>query len=216
MIRLHGFAISNYHNAVKFALLEKGIDFEEVEAHPSQDPAYLAKSPMGKIPYLETPEGCLSESQAILHYLERAKPEPALYPKEAFLAGKAQQLHQMISLYMDTTARKLLGAAFFGKTATQEEISAVSAELEKVVGALNRAVVFGPFIAGDVFTHADIIAGTTLSLPTLIMTKLGAPDPMTALKGLPAYKELLASRPAFQKMVAEQQVAFAKFMASRG
>ncbi len=215
-MKLHGFAISNYYNAAKFALLEKGIAFEEVEAHPSQEPEYLAKSPMGKIPFLETPEGFISESQAILHYLERAKPEPALYPKEAFLAGKAQQIHQMLSLYLDATARKLLGAAFFGKTATEEEIKTVSAELEKVVAALNRAAVFKPFIAGDVFTHADILAGTTLRLPTLIMTKLGAPDPMAALAGMPAYMELLASRPAFQKVVADQQVAFAKFMAARG
>ena len=34
MLRLHGFAFSNYHSLVKVVLLEKGVDFEEVWALP--------------------------------------------------------------------------------------------------------------------------------------------------------------------------------------
>ena len=57
MIRLHGFALSNYTNMCKFALLEKGLDFEEVTVMPSQDPEHKKKSPMGKLPVLETENG---------------------------------------------------------------------------------------------------------------------------------------------------------------
>ena len=40
MIKLHGFAGSNYHNKVKLALLEKGAAFEEVYTPTrSEDPA---------------------------------------------------------------------------------------------------------------------------------------------------------------------------------
>ena len=44
MIRLCGFQLSNYHNKVRLALLEKGIPFEEdADCKPSQEEAYLAK-----------------------------------------------------------------------------------------------------------------------------------------------------------------------------
>ena len=53
-IKLHGMYLSNYYNVVKTVLLEKGIVFEEVNQSPSQEDGYLDKSPMGKVPCLET------------------------------------------------------------------------------------------------------------------------------------------------------------------
>ena len=47
MIKLCGFALSNYYNKVKFVLLEHGIEFEEVLAIPSQEPDLLEHSPLG-------------------------------------------------------------------------------------------------------------------------------------------------------------------------
>ena len=51
MIRLHGFSASNYYNVPKLALLEKGIEFEEVLSYsgagPKYKPEYLDKSPLG-------------------------------------------------------------------------------------------------------------------------------------------------------------------------
>ena len=58
MLKLHGFPSSNYYNVAKLALLEKGIEFEEilcfVGAGEEYNPEYLDKSPMGKVPALET------------------------------------------------------------------------------------------------------------------------------------------------------------------
>ena len=50
----------------KIALLEKGIEFEEVDTRPSQEDDYLSMSPMGKVPCLETDHGCITEVDAIL------------------------------------------------------------------------------------------------------------------------------------------------------
>ena len=36
MFKLYGFAVSNYYNMVKLALLEKGLPFEEVTFYPTQ------------------------------------------------------------------------------------------------------------------------------------------------------------------------------------
>ena len=88
MIKLHGFSASNYYNVPKLALLEKGVAFEEVESYtgvgPKYKPEYLDKSPLGKVPALETDEGFISESRAILEYIERAYPQHSLLPATPF------------------------------------------------------------------------------------------------------------------------------------
>jgi len=80
MLKLHGFSISPNHNKVKLALLEKGIEFEEVMQRPSQDETFLVHSPMGKIPTMEVDGKFFSESGAILEYLENAYPAAPLMP----------------------------------------------------------------------------------------------------------------------------------------
>ena len=57
MINLCGFAVSNYYNKTKLVLLEKEIAFTEEEVFPSQTEALLNRSPLGKIPFIETEYG---------------------------------------------------------------------------------------------------------------------------------------------------------------
>jgi glutathione S-transferase len=105
MLKLHGFSSSNYYNVPKLALLEKGQPFEEVVSYtgvgPKYRPEYLQKSPLGKVPCLETPEGFISESRAILEYIERAHPEPSLLPDTPFGVAKVQEFSQFIELYFE-------------------------------------------------------------------------------------------------------------------
>ena len=83
MITLCGFPISNYYNKVKLALLEKGVPFQEEHVMTgSQEEAVLSASPLGKIPFIRTPQGALCESQVIVDWIEAAYPQPALVPAE--------------------------------------------------------------------------------------------------------------------------------------
>ena len=52
MLKLHGFAVSNYFNMVRMALMEKGAPFEIIETYPRQEAAFLSRSPVGKVPCL--------------------------------------------------------------------------------------------------------------------------------------------------------------------
>ena len=70
MLKLYGFPVSNYVNMVNLALLEKGLPFDFVLTIPDQSPEFLAKSPRGKVPCLETAQGFISEASVILEYLE--------------------------------------------------------------------------------------------------------------------------------------------------
>lgn len=64
-LTLCGFAASNYYNQIKLQLLEKQLTFEEEMVRTgSNDPVVLERSPMGKVPFLDTGAGCISESMA--------------------------------------------------------------------------------------------------------------------------------------------------------
>ncbi len=73
MFKLYGFAVSNYYNMVKLALLEKGLPFEEVTFYPAQTPESLAISPRGKVPVLGVDAGYINETAIILEYLEQSQ-----------------------------------------------------------------------------------------------------------------------------------------------
>ena len=64
-LKLCGFSLSNYYCQLKLQLLEKGVPFEEelVWAGNSH-PKLIGRSPMGKVPFLDTEQGPLSESFA--------------------------------------------------------------------------------------------------------------------------------------------------------
>ena len=80
MIKLYGFKISNYQAMIKCFLLEKGVAFEELEIRPSKEESFLAMSPMGKVPFIELKEGFLSESTAILGFLENCTADEPMVP----------------------------------------------------------------------------------------------------------------------------------------
>lgn len=158
MIKLHGFPASNYFNMAKLALLEKDIAFEDVRIFTSQDDEMLAKSPMGKVPFLETEHGFISETNIILDYIEDALSGPALYPSAPYDRARVRELIKYTELYLELPARRCYGEAFFGSgpvsEQTKEEARAV---MQKGAKALNRQATFSPFLYGDALTFADII-----------------------------------------------------------
>ena len=82
MRTLYGFPSSNYVNMVHLALLEKGVPFEFVLTYPNKSPEFLAKSSRGKVPFMETPDGYLNETSALLEYIEEATDGVPLLPKD--------------------------------------------------------------------------------------------------------------------------------------
>lgn len=208
MLVLHGFSSSNYYNVVKLALLEKGVPFEESivysGAGPDYRPDFLHKSPLGKVPCLETAEGCISESRVILEYLERSYPETPLYPSSAFGVAKTLELTQIIDLYLELTARRLLPNYFARKPAPENIANDVRATLQKGVKAMVQLARFEPFILGDRFGAADIAAVNHIPLVKAIATKVLDFDPFAEVAGLSAYLERLEQRPHVQRIRKDQ------------
>ncbi len=204
MIKLYGAPISNYYNMVKVALIEKGLDFEEVLTPPSQDPAYLNQSPMGKIPCIETPDGFLSESLPILEYLESLESDAPLLPLDAFAQAKAREISQVIELNVELVARRGLGG-LRGKPVADLTISEMQRDLPKGCAAVARLTQFGPFICGETFTYADIVGFFSLILANRIAIAVADTDLMALIPGAQAWFEMMQSRPSVATALADQK-----------
>src|ERR671911_3039709 len=123
MLKLCGFHLSNYHNKVRIALLEKGVPFEEDPGcAPSQKDEFLSRSPLGKVPFLELDGGRrLAESEVIAEYLEEAYPQKPLLPKDPFERAKVRELVKFIELHVELVARRLYGEVFFKRAPSSQE-----------------------------------------------------------------------------------------------
>jgi glutathione S-transferase len=203
MIKLHGAPLSNYYNMAKTALLEKGLEFEEVLAPPSQDPEYLAKSPMGKIPCLETDAGFLSETNAILDYLEDFAPSPALLPADPWERAKVRQLTQSLELYVELVARRGYGA--LRKQPVADDVKeSIRVDLAKGAAAIRRLVEFSPWIAGSAFSYADLVGYFTFVLATLSADANADLDLLGLLPGAKEWYGRVGSRDSVKKALADQ------------
>jgi glutathione S-transferase len=215
MIKLCGFHVSNYHNKVRLALLEKGVAFEEdASCRPSQKEAWIARSPMGKVPILEVDGTTLTESQVICEYLEDAYPEKPLYPKDPIARAKVRELVTHIEWHMEMVARRLYLQAFFGGTVTDEVKQAVEKELSRGVRTLQALVRFDPFIAGKVLTLADCVAFVHLPLVSLSTKLVLGRDMLEGLPQIKDYIKMLRARPAFARVDEDRKTASAAMAAA--
>jgi glutathione S-transferase len=200
VLKLHGMPRSNYYNLAKACLVYKEIPFEEVMATPSQEEDYLTKSPMGKVPCLETDEGFISETLAIAEYLDALQPDRPLLPTAAFARGKALELLRHVELDIELTARRCLPAAFFGAEASDELKTSTRKDLARGIRAVSRLYVCDPYAAGNEFTLADLYTYFTFGLAGSIVQKIFGEDLLADLPEVRSLIERLADEPAIREV----------------
>jgi len=215
VLKLHGISISNYTNMVKQSLLEKGVEFEQLPARPSQEDDFLALSPMGKVPCLETADGCLTETSAILDYLDEVYPEPPLYPADAFAKAKAREIMHVSELYIELAARRHLGNAFFGAERSEEAYAEVRPQVEKGLRAFKQLANFGPYLSGSEIGNADIFVYHVFRLASMILKRTYDWDIVAEVPGLAAHIAAMGERDATQRVIADNEEAMAALMAQR-
>jgi glutathione S-transferase len=212
MITLAGFVISNFYNKAKMALLEKGVPFEEeVVKVPTTDAAVLACSPLGKIPFIRTPQGALCESQAILEYLEAAHPNPPLLPADPFAAAKVRELTTFIDWHLEAPARDLYPQAFFGGTVSDKSQERVKKLLTRNIAAFKQLATFAPYVAGEMFTQADCAAYASLPVIAMATRAIYGEDLLSSAGiDVKAYVQLVEQRPSAQRVKADRKAGTAK------
>ncbi len=207
MIKVCGFRLSNYHNKVLIALYEKGIPFEEdCGVKPSQEPAYLALSPMGKVPYAEVDGARLCESEVILEYLEDAYPQKPLLPKDPLARAKVRELITVIELHIELVARRLYGV-LFGHEVSEGTRQAAQKDLAKGIRAFKALAKFDPFVAGGEFTLADCAAAVHLPLISLATRSVYGKDALEEIAQIRPYLKMLGERASVAKVNAGRKEA---------
>lgn len=103
-MKLYGYWRSSASWRVRIALNLKGLGYEYVPVHLVRDggeqhgAAHQARNPMRQVPVLEVPGGrMISQSLAILEYLEEVHPEPALLPADPLLRAKVRQIAETMN-----------------------------------------------------------------------------------------------------------------------
>lgn len=101
-LKLHNFFRSSTSTRVRAALNLKGLSYDYV-AYVLRDgetrtPEYLVKNPQGLVPTLEREDGSfLTQSLAILEWLEEAHPQPPLLPADTEgRMGQGIELHDCL------------------------------------------------------------------------------------------------------------------------
>jgi maleylacetoacetate isomerase len=96
VLRLHGYFRSGTSHRVRIALNLKGLACETLPVHllkgEQQAPAYLARNPQGLVPTLEDGSVVLTQSLAIIEYLDEGWPEPPLLPSDPVARARVRAL----------------------------------------------------------------------------------------------------------------------------
>ena len=212
MLKLYGFDVSNYFNMIKLALYRKGLDYEVEIVYPNQEPEFLAKSPMGKVPALETDDGIIVETNIIMEYLDAKYPDKPLYPSDPFAQARVKELVKFIELYLELPARRCHQEAFFGSKVSDETRKDVKRALFRGITGLNRLASFSPYVAGEEFSAADIMFLYSVDLASSVAKKLYDIDLLEGSNGAKALMAKLNELPEVQKIAEDRKVANKAFV----
>jgi glutathione S-transferase len=214
MITLCGFGVSNYYNKLKLILLEKGIPFKERVLYPWERETFRHCSPLGKIPFIETEEGGLSESQPILEYLEERYPAKPMYPTDLFQRAKCRELIQHLELNSEWVARRLYKESFFGGEVSEETKREAKERLTIGLDAVARLSSFSPFIFSPSFSAADCVAYVHFFMIRQTSQQIYGENLLErCVPKSTAYMRLMDARPHSLSTMLDRDAALAAFVA---
>ncbi len=207
---VYGSSISPYVRKVLAFAAEKGI---EVESRPvgigNQDPDFREASPFGKMPAFRDGDFAISDSTAIITYLEAIKPDPALIPAEPRARARAIWYEE----FADTILMGCGSKMFFNRVVAPRFLKrdgdlaiaekAEREELPPILDYLERTIPESGFLVEDRLTLADLaVASPFANLGHMGVTCCSERHPRVK-----AYVEAILARPSFKGWV-DREAAF--------
>ncbi|SFV15184.1 glutathione S-transferase [Methylobacterium sp. 174MFSha1.1] len=206
-MKLYGTSLSPFVRKVLVVLAEKGIEARHVPLRfHDPDPRFRKASPFGKIPALEDDEFRLADSTAIIHYLERKHPEPALLPAGAQDLGRAIWFDELgdtelFPLLIKPFVQRVLRPNMMKQPCDEAVVAkCMTEELPRPFDYL-EGVIDGPFLVGGVFSLADISVATGFHNLHLAGEAVDA----GRWPRLASYVAGILERPSFQTAIAARQ-----------
>ncbi len=211
---LFGSSFSPFVRKVMAYASEKGIELPvENIGLGSDNPEFLRASPLGKMPGFTDGEFAISDSTAIITYLEAKQPTPALLP-----AGPADRARVIwFEEFADTIMTQVVFACFFNRVVAPlfmrqagDEALAVEGEtktLPPILAYLEGVVPdAGGFLVGNSITVADIsVASCFVNYEHAKCAVDKSAYPRTY-----RWVESIHARPSFAPIIAMETKALAK------
>jgi maleylacetoacetate isomerase len=164
-VKLYSYFRSSAAYRVRIALNFKGLPYEMVPIHLTKDggrqhtPEFRAINPQARVPALELPGGeVLTQSLAIIEYLEDIHPEPPLLPADSLGRAKSRAIAQMIAC--DIHPLNNLIALQYLKRQLKHEQPDIDTWYHHWItvgfAALEKSLAPGPYACGSQVTLADV------------------------------------------------------------
>jgi glutathione S-transferase len=200
---VHSIPGSPFGRAVLAALEEKGASYRLSPVAPGtfQSPEHLARHPFGRVPVLEHDGFSLYESQAILRYLDRVLPTPALTPADPKRAARMDQVMNINDWYLFhgvgnvIVFHRVVGPRVMGLKPDEAAIEAAMPKARTVFGELARLLGQQSYFAGEAVSLADLLVAPAIDFFTQTpeWTVLGAPHAnlvawLARMQGRPSLK----------------------------
>jgi maleylpyruvate isomerase len=167
-VKLYGYWRSSSAWRVRIALAWKGVPYEYQPVHLVRDggeqhgAAYRAVNPMEEVPTLEFEEEGqvrrLSQSLAIIDYLEAYAPSPPLFPRAPFLRARVRQLAEIINAGI----QPLQNSGVLARVKTQlggDELAWARHFITRGLSALELVAkeTASAFLVGEAVSAADVL-----------------------------------------------------------
>jgi glutathione S-transferase len=205
---VYGSSLSPFVRKVLAFAAEKGID---VESQPvdfrNKSAEFLEASPFGKIPAFRDGDFAISDSSAIIHYLEAVKPEPNLIPKDPRAGARTIWFDEysdtiLVACGAKIVFNRLVGPRFLGMPGDEEVArKAECDELPLLLDYLERVIPASGYLVEDRMTLADI----SVASPFATLDHAGTAIDGSRHPRLKAYVEAILARPCFAPLVAGEK-----------
>ena len=207
---VYGASLSPFVRKVLAYGAEKGLELEHKPLGlGSDDPDFLAASPFRKIPAFSDGDFGISDSSAIIHYLEAKYPEPALIPAEPEARARTIWFDEFADTILCACGAKMffnriVAPRFLGREGDMEAADkAEKEELPPILDYLERTIPDSGWLVGEGITLADIAVATAFAnFRHLGMTIDAGRYPKVA-----AFADRMLARPSFAGWV-ERETAF--------
>ncbi|KAL7692643.1 putative elongation factor 1B gamma, S-crystallin, glutathione S-transferase [Plasmopara halstedii] len=180
-----------------------GINIELPEfdmAKDTKSAAFKSKTPIGKVPLLETEEGCIFESGAIARYIARLRPDLGLYGKTFFESGQIDGWIDFsafeLEVPLEVWVHPILGVGKFHAAASTK----AKADVRKALQTLENHLHLRTYLVGEQVTLADIVVASSLVYPFKFVLDKEFRKPFPAVI---RWFTTLVNQPEFQAVVGD-------------
>jgi glutathione S-transferase len=200
-MRIHDFPYAPNPRKLRIYLAEKGIQIPFVMVNILQgehrQPTFLSRNPMGGVPMLELDDGeCLSESLAIIEFIEELHPEPPMIGRTPIERARVRRLERIAEMGVLSRAARYVHASRSPLPDVKGDPAVAAQMLEELslpLGVLDAEAAERPFVAGEQPTIADCTLYAAAAF-----AKFAELDLLAGHPNLRAWFERFSERPSVQ------------------